>query len=103
VAGITPVPGIIKKSGLPAGVNPLQMFRLAEPDWVLYETFSKGLKAKIEASPEFKALKKAPAPQAASGGGSGFDDMDEDIPFVSSSMHHDMQSSIERKMRRYDF
>jgi hypothetical protein len=79
VAGITPVPGIIKKSGLPQGVNELQMFRLAEPDWAMYETFSKGLKAKIEASPEFKALKnRAPAPTASS----GFDDMmDSDIPF----------------------
>jgi hypothetical protein len=79
VAGITPVPGIIKKSGLPAGINPVQLFRLAEPDWAMFETFSKGLKAKIEASPEFKALKKAPAmPSAPS---SGFDDMDDDVPF----------------------
>jgi hypothetical protein len=81
VAGITPVPGIIKKSGLPQGVNALQMFRLAEPDWELYETFSKGLKAKIEASPEFKALKNRAAPQAAAKPSSGFDDMDDDIPF----------------------
>ena len=36
------------------------------------------LKAKIEASPEFKSLKnRAPAPQASG----GFDDMDSDIPF----------------------
>lgn len=87
VAGITPVPGIIKKGGLPKGVNPLQMFRLAEPDWAMFETFSKGLKAKIEASPEFRALKnrqapQAPAaPQAAAKPASGFDDMDDDIPF----------------------
>ena len=81
VAGITPVPGIIKKAGLPQGVNALQMFRLAEPDWELYETFSKGLKAKIEASPEFKALKNRAAPQAAAKPSSGFDDMDDDIPF----------------------
>jgi hypothetical protein len=85
VAGITPVPGIIKKGGLPKGVNPLQMFRLAEPDWAMFETFSKGLKAKIEASPEFRALKnrQAPAaPQAAAKPTSGFDDMDDsDIPF----------------------
>jgi hypothetical protein len=78
VAGLTPVPGIIKKGGLPQGVNALQMFRLAEPDWALYETFSKGLKAKIEASPEFKALQnRTPASKPLS----GFDDMDEDLPF----------------------
>jgi hypothetical protein len=58
------------------------MFRLAEPDWELYETFSKGLKAKIEASPEFKALKNRQAPQAAGKPApSGFDDMDDDVPF----------------------
>jgi hypothetical protein len=78
VAGITPVPGIIKKGGLPQGVNALQMFRLAEPDWAMFETFSKGLKAKIEASPEFRALKKG---QATAAPASGFDDMEDDIPF----------------------
>ncbi len=86
VKSISAVPGVIKKAGLPQGVNKLQLFRLAEPDWELYETFSKGLKAKIEASPEFNALKKraAPqqAPQAPAGStGSGFDDMEDDIPF----------------------
>ncbi len=84
VAGITPVPGMIKKAGLPKGRNDLQLFRLADPDWSLFETFSKGLKAKIEASPEFRALQKRSAPQAsapAGSTGSGFDDMDEDLPF----------------------
>jgi len=82
VAGITPVPGIIKKAGLPEGVNALQMFRLAEPDWALFDTFSKGLKAKIEASPEFKALKNRVASQAPAAPSSGFDDMDDsDLPF----------------------
>ena len=84
VAGITPVPGMIKKAGLPQGVNKLQVFRLADPDWEVFETFSKGLKAKIEGSPEYRALKNRPAPQQAAapaGGDSGFDDMSDDIPF----------------------
>lgn len=59
------------------------MFRLAEPDMVMFETFSKGLKGKIESSPEWKGMmsSKAPSsqPQAPSKG--GFDDMDDDIPF----------------------
>ena len=82
VSGITPVPAAIKKNGLPEGINEIQMFRLAEPDWELYETFSKGLKAKIEASPEYKALtgRKAPA-KASEKDDSGFDDMESDIPF----------------------
>lgn len=82
VSGIAPVPAAIKKNGLPEGINEIQMFRLAEPDWELYETFSKGLKAKIEASPEYKALTGRKAPAAAKGGDSGFDDMEDDqIPF----------------------
>lgn len=74
VAGISPVPSFMKKQGLPEGHNPLQLFRLGDPDWDLYETFSKGLKAKIEASPEFRALKKPLAQMS--------NDLDaEDIPF----------------------
>jgi hypothetical protein len=87
VAGIAPVPAMIKKAGLPEGMNELQVFRLAEPDWEMFETFSKGLKTKIEASPEFKALtgrKAPPAKQVApekQAPASGFDDMDDDVPF----------------------
>lgn len=82
VAGISPVPGFLKKQGLPEGHNELQMFRLGDPDWELFETFSKGLKAKIESSPEYKAL----ANTGASGNGkknlSSMDnDLDGDIPF----------------------
>ena len=73
VAGISPVPGFLKKQGLPQGSNPLQMFRLGDPDWELFETFSKGLKAKIESSPEFRAAKKPLAQMA--------NDLDEDVPF----------------------
>jgi hypothetical protein len=82
VAGISPVPGFLKKQGLPEGHNELQMFRLGDPDWELFETFSKGLKAKIESSPEYKAL----ANTGASGNGakslaSMSNDLDEDVPF----------------------
>lgn len=35
--------------------------------------------------------------------GSGFDDMDDDIPFISASMHYDMTTSKARKMARYDY
>lgn len=83
VAGVSPIPAIVKQYGLPEGVNKLQMFRLAEPDMEMFETFSKGLKAKIEASPEWKSLMAPKAPQKASQAPakSGFEDMDDDIPF----------------------
>lgn len=79
VAGISPVPAIYKKAGLPDGANDLQVFRLAEPDWSVFETFSDGLKKKISASPEYAALqgRAKPAQEA----GSGFEDMEDDIPF----------------------
>jgi hypothetical protein len=37
---------------------------------------------------------------AAGGGGTGFDDMEDDIPFVTSSMLYDMESSKTRRMAR---
>ena len=59
------------------------MFRLADPDMEMFETFSKGLKAKIESSPEWQGMMSSKAassqPQASPKG--GFDDMDDDLPF----------------------
>ena len=83
VLGISPVPSLVKKAGLPEGVNPEQMFRLADPDMKMFETFSKGLKAKIESSPEWRAISGAKAPEKAPAAPSkgGFDDMADDIPF----------------------
>jgi hypothetical protein len=82
VASISPVPAQVKKIGLPDGINKLQMFRLAEPNMELFETFSKGLKEKIEASPEWRALKSTKTPPKASEAApSGFDDMADDLPF----------------------
>jgi len=50
------------------------------------------------------ARQQQPAAQKPQGGGSsGFDDMDDDIPFVTASMECDMASPIARRMRRYDF
>jgi hypothetical protein len=79
---ISKVPPVIRKAGLPEGHNELQIFTLSNPDWEVFETFSKGLKAKIEASPEYRAL----ANTGASGNGkkslsSMSNDLDEDVPF----------------------
>lgn len=82
VAGIAPVPQFLKKQGLPEGHNDLQLFRLGEPDWELFETFSKGLKAKIESSPEYQSMKRQAAKTKT---GTGFDKMQDDdlsdVPF----------------------
>lgn len=81
VDGVTPVPAIYKQNGFPEAVNNNELFTLNEPNWVLFETFSDNLKAKISASPEFqKAKGGAPAQIAQPAQASpGFDD--DDIPF----------------------
>jgi len=51
---------------------------------------------------EEQAPRQAAKP-AAKQGGSGFDDMDNDIPFVSASMSYDMTTSKARRMARYEY
>lgn len=41
-------------------------------------------------------------PQRAAAPASGFDDMDDDIPFASQAFSHDEVSSIDRRKKRYD-
>ena len=54
VNGVTPVPTIIKQSGLPKAVNPDELFNLQEPDMAIFANFSDNLKAKITSSPQWK-------------------------------------------------
>jgi hypothetical protein len=84
IAAIMSVPPAIKKAGLPEGFNTPGIFSIDEPDMTMFDTFSDGLKQKISGSPEWQrrggssdqSSASKPAP-----GGSGFDDMDDDIPF----------------------
>jgi hypothetical protein len=79
IAAIMSVPPAIKKAGMPEGYNELKMFSIDEPDMVLFEGFSNGLREKIGKSPEWQA--RSDSPRKAKDTGSGFDDMDDDIPF----------------------
>lgn len=54
VNGVTPVPAIIKQSGLPKAINPDEIFNLQEPDMAIFANFSDNLKAKITSSPQWK-------------------------------------------------
>ena len=80
VAGVSPVPAIIKKAGLPEGVNKTVLFSLDNPDMSVFNGFSDGIKKTISESPEFKkvsggvTLADAPAPK-------GLADIDDDVPF----------------------
>lgn len=63
--------------------------------------------AKMVATLRHRPLKTAgaqPTRTAPTGAaGSGFDDMDDDIPFISQSMTYDMQPSKARRMNRTEF
>jgi hypothetical protein len=86
IMSINPVPPALKKSGLPNGYNPTALFSLDKPDMEMFGTFSDGLKQKIMSSPEWKS-REYEINETMSGAdrqarkGSGFDDMDDDIPF----------------------
>lgn len=56
-----------------------------------------------ESQPQRQAPRQEPARAAPVAAGSGFEDMDDSIPFATSSMHYDMTTSKARKMARYDF
>ena len=80
IVSINPVPVAIKKAGLPEGFNKPGIFVISEPDMELFGTFSDYLKEKIQGSPEWRSSNQALASKPGSTG-SGFDDMDDDIPF----------------------
>ena len=82
IANINSVPKAMKAS-LPEGHNKCAAFYIESPDMEMFETFSDNLRAKIEQSPEWQA-RKGNQPSKAQGAAkpaSGFDDMDDDIPF----------------------
>lgn len=85
IMSVNPVPAAIKKAGLPEGYNKPALFSIDDPDMELFETFGKGMKEKIMASPEWNAKQGEQYARdemaSAASRGSGFDDMDDDIPF----------------------
>jgi hypothetical protein len=52
------------------------MFDLEDPDMTMFESFSKNIKDRIEASPEWTAISSGKEVPKGS-----FDDMSDDIPF----------------------
>ena len=84
VSGVTPVPSMIKKGGLPEPINKNELFNLTDPDMGMFDTFSENHKKKIQSSPEWEKLNKKTktvddiAPKAPA---KSFDEDDGDIPF----------------------
>ena len=80
IANINSVPKEMK-ANLPEGHNKCAAFYIENPDMDLFETFSDNLRAKIEQSPEWQDRKGGGSQAKPASSGSGFDDMDDDIPF----------------------
>lgn len=81
IAAIMSVPPAIKKTGMPDGHNELKMFSIDEPDMVLFDSFSNGLREKIQKSPEWQARGNSSASMPVKASAGGIDDLDDDIPF----------------------
>jgi len=81
IAAIMSLPPAIKKAGLPNGHNELKVFEIDNPDMALFDSFGNGLKEKIQRSPEWLRRGDSVAPTPSKAPSSGFDDMDDDIPF----------------------
>ena len=75
VEGLSAVPAIVVKHGLPEGVNEISMFTLNKFDNEKFESLSDGIKKMIMSSPEYRALLKEPEPVASD------DFSNDDIPF----------------------
>lgn len=83
VSGVTPVPAMIKKNGLPEAINKNELFNLTDPDMAMFDTFSDNLKKKIQSSPEWEKLSKKTktVDDIAKAPATSFDEDDGDIPF----------------------
>ncbi len=78
VATVSRFPAALKDMR-PKAKNPLQAFNIMEPDARVYETLPDWIKKMIDESAE-RSAKPARKPEPATSG-SGFDSMDDDIPF----------------------
>jgi hypothetical protein len=75
VEGLTAVPAIVVKHGLPEGVNDIFMFDLNKFDSAKFDSLTDGVKKIIVESPEYRAFMKKSDPAPAD------NEFDQDIPF----------------------
>lgn len=90
VAGLTPIPSALKNAK-PEGVHAFIKFNLDAPDMIVFGTFHAQLQDTIRKSPEWQEFQKAKGGAAeqsvkketatVGSEGSGFDDLESDIPF----------------------
>jgi len=81
VKNVSSVPSIIKKAGLPTGVNSTMIFNLDEFDEVMFESLSEWLKATIVKSSEYRAMQQPTTSAQYIAASGGLADVDDDLPF----------------------
>jgi hypothetical protein len=81
--GVSGVPAIYKKAGLPEGVNSTLLFSLDKFDEQVFESLSDSIKDTIRKSPEYRSLTQPSVEQQqyAAASGNSVANMDDDIPF----------------------
>jgi hypothetical protein len=78
--GVSAVPSIYKKQGLPEGINTTMIFNLDKFDETMFDSLSENIKETIKKSPEYRSIgEQSKAYQEASSGSVA--DMDDDVPF----------------------
>jgi hypothetical protein len=80
ILNLNPIPKMLKDT-LPVPHNPAAFFTISNPHMDLFTSFSNSLREKIASSPEWQARGNSSASSSAKANSSGFDDMDDDIPF----------------------
>lgn len=78
ISGITPLPGALRNSK-PSPVHAQVLFDLDKPDMKIFSGFHEKLQDAIKRSPEWAVANRGNTHAAPAG--SGFNDMDDDIPF----------------------
>lgn len=78
--GLSAVPSIYKKQGLPEGVNSTMLFDLNNFDSAMFDSLSDNIKETIRKSPEYRSIGASTNQYAAATGGS-VANMDDDVPF----------------------
>lgn len=97
---------LMKGMAKPTPVNADTIFDADTPDMETFEKFSDKLKETIRSCREWRvkasgARPSTTATKPAAPAGTNFEDMDDDIPFITCSMQYDMAQLRERKLRRY--
>jgi hypothetical protein len=78
--GVSAVPSIYKKQGLPEGINTTMIFNLDKFDETMFDSLSENIKETIKKSPEYRSIgEQSKTYQEASSG--SVTDMDDDVPF----------------------